>query len=116
MPEDKPKYLFCVQHNDPQFNPMSLSIARTWLDDKGIDIAFYFMYHAGNIMRQDNVEANPDIQDHVDYLLSRGVPIYICGTCSRVCQLNASNLYPGVQVANRHIFYALMTERRVVYY
>jgi hypothetical protein len=33
-----------------------------------------------------------------------------------VCQLNASNLYPGVQVANRHIFYALMTERRVVYY
>lgn len=116
MTENKPKYLFCVQHHDPEFDPMSFSIAHTWLDDKGLDIVFYFMYHAGKIMRRDYIEAHPDIKENVDYLLSRGVPIYVCGFCSRVCQLNTDNLYTGVQVANRHIYYALMTERQVVYY
>ncbi len=116
MSDGDNKALFVVQHNDPQFNLMPFSIAKTWVDDKGVDLAIYLMYDAVNLVRKDQIEERPDIKDAVDYLLGKGVPIYTCGFCSRACELNQDKYYPGIVVANRHIYYSLMTERRVVYY
>lgn len=113
--EEKKKYLFVVQNNNEKYNPMPFSIARTWVDDKGLDIAVYLMYDAVQIAEKEYIEKSPDIKESIDYLLSRGIPIFTCGFCTRVCG-NAENFYPGIQVANRHIYYALMTERQTVYY
>jgi len=110
------KALFVLQHRDDRFDLMPFSIARTWLDDKGLDIAFYLMYDAIQLVRKDTIEERPDVKEAVDYLLSRGVPIYVCGFCSRACELGVDKYYPGIVVANRHIYYAIMMERRVVYY
>lgn len=111
----KEKFLFVLQHNDERYNPMPFSIARTWLDDKGLDIAFYLMYDAVLIIEEENLEKSPDIKENVDYLLSKGVPIYTCGFCTRVCA-NPERFYPGIQVANRHIYFSLMMERETVNY
>jgi predicted peroxiredoxin len=113
--EKQQKYLFVVQHRDDRYSLMPFSIARTWFDDKGLDIAFYLMYDAVQIVEKDNLEKSPDIQEVIDYLLGKGIPIYTCGFCTRVCA-NAEKYYPGIQVANRHIYYSLMTERQTVYY
>ncbi len=114
--ESRPQALFVLQHRNEQFDLMPFSIARTWLDDKGVDLALYLMYDAVQLVRKEVIEQHPDIKEAVDYLLSRGVPIYTCGFCSRACQLNSDSYYPGIVMANRHIYYALMMERRVVYY
>ncbi len=108
--------LFVLQHQNEQFDLMPFSIARTWLDDKGVDLAMYLMYDAVQLVRKEVIEQHPDIKAAVDYLLSRGVPIYTCGFCSRACQLNSDSYYPGIVVANRHIYYSLMMDRKVVYY
>jgi predicted peroxiredoxin len=110
------KFLFTLQNTNEKFDLMPFSIARTWLDDKGLDIAFYLMYDAVNLVRKDLIEDRPDIKEAVDYLLGKGVPIYTCGFCTRACELNQDKYYPGIVVANRHIYYTLMTERKVVYY
>lgn len=109
------KYLFVLQHNDPRYNPMPFSIARTWTDDKQLDIAFYLMYDAVQLVETEYLEQHPDIKETIDYLLSKNIPIYTCGFCTRVCA-NADKFYPGIQVANRHIYYSLMTERQTVNY
>ncbi len=108
--------LFVLQHQNEQFDLMPFSIARTWLDDKGVDLAMYLMYDAVQLVRKEVIEQHPDIKAAVDYLLGRGVPIYTCGFCSRACQLNSDSYYPGIVVANRHIYYSLMMDRKVVYY
>ena len=113
--EKKEKYLFCIQNNDERYNPMPFSIARTWVEDKGLDIAIYLMYDAVQIVEKDNLENSSDIKEYIDFLLGRGIPIYTCGFCTRVCG-NANRFYPGIEVANRHIYYSLMTERQTVYY
>lgn len=110
------KALFVLQNQNERFDLMPFSIARTWIDDKGADLALYLMYDAVQLVRKDTIAQYPDIQEAVDYLLKRGVPIYTCGFCTRACQLNTDSFYPGIVVANRHIYYALMTERKVVYY
>jgi hypothetical protein len=51
---------------------MPFSIARTWLDDKGVDLALYLMYDAVQVVRKEVIEQRPDIKEAVDYLLSRG--------------------------------------------
>jgi predicted peroxiredoxin len=116
MSDGSGKYVFVLQHHNPQFDLMPFSIGRTWLDDKGLDLAFYLMYDAVQLMHKDTIETLPDIKEAVDYLLSKGVPIYVCGFCSRACSLSAPQLYPGIGMGNRHVFYSLMTERQVVYY
>lgn len=113
--EKKEKYLFVVQNNNERFNLMPFSIARTWHEDKGLDIAIYLMYDAVQIAEKENLEKTPDIKEMIDYLLGSGVPIYTCGFCTRVCG-NAERFYSGIQVANRHIYFSLMTERQTVYY
>lgn len=110
-----PKYLFVIQNNDPRYSPMPFSIARTWHEDKHLDIAIYLMYDAVSIIEAQNLEQTPDIKVNIDYLLSKNIPIYTCGFCTRVCA-NPELFYPGIQVANRHIYYSLMTERQTVYY
>lgn len=114
--EHRPQALFVLQHRNEPFDLMPFSIARTWLDDKGVDLALYLMYDAVQLVRKEVIEQRPDIKEAVDYLLSRGVPIYTCGFCTRACQLNADSYHLGITVANRHIYYALMMERKVVYY
>ncbi len=116
MSDNQQKYMFVLQHHQPRYDSMPFSIARTWVDDKGADIAIYLMYDAVEIARKEEVESNPDIKEMIDYLLAKGVQIYTCGFCTRACQLNANSLYPGITVANRHLYYSLMTERRVVNY
>lgn len=115
MSNDQVKYLFVLQHNDDRYNPMPFSIALTWIEDKGADIVFYLMYDAVNIANKDYIEGHPDIKENIDYLLGRGVPIYTCGFCTRVCA-NPNEFYPGIQIANRHIYYSLMTQRNTVNY
>jgi len=116
MSDESNKFLFVVQHSDPKFDFMPFSIARTWVDDKGMDLAIYLMYDAVELVRKDKIDERPEIKEAVDYLFSKGVPIYTCGFCSRACELNADKYYPGIVLANRHIFFSLMTERRSVYY
>lgn len=114
--EDRPQALFVLQHSDERFDLMPFSIARTWVEDKGVDLALYLMYDAVELVRKDTLARRPDLREAVDALLARGAPIYTCGFCTRACQLNADSYYPGVVVANRHIYFALMMERRTVYY
>lgn len=113
---EKKKYLFVLQHHNEKYDFMPFSIARTWFDDKDADIVFYLMYDAVQLVRKDRIGERPDIKDAVDYLLSQSVPIYTCGFCSRACELDQDKYYDGIEVANRHVYYALMTERQVVYY
>lgn len=116
MSEERPKFLFVVQNQNELFDLMPYSIARTWLDDKGVDLAMYIMYNAVQVVRKDKIEERQDIKELIDYLLSKGVPIYTCGFCSRACELNQDKYYSGIVVANRNIYYSLFSERRVVYY
>ncbi len=109
-------YVFVLQHRQERFDAMAYSIARTWREDKGIDIAIYAMYDAVELLKKEVISEHPEVREAVDALLASGVPIYACGFCTRACQLAADDYYPGVQVGNRHIFYSLMTERRSVYY
>lgn len=113
--DQQQKYLFVVQHLNDRYNLMPFSIARTWLEDKGLDIAIYLMYDAVQIVEKDNLEKALDTKEAIDYLLDHRVPIYTCGFCTRVCA-NTEKYYPGIQVANRHIYFSLMTERQTVYY
>lgn len=113
---ERQKYLFVLQHNDERYDLMPFSIAKTWLDDKGLDIAIYLMYDAVQIAKKETIEARPDIKQAVDYLLSKGVPIFVCGFCTRACELNHESYYEGIPVANRHIYYSLMQERTVINY
>jgi|WetSurMetagenome_2_1015567.scaffolds.fasta_scaffold174338_2 predicted peroxiredoxin len=110
------KFLFVVQHCDIRFNLMSFSIAQTWQNDQGLDVALYLMYDAVQLVRKDRLEERPDIKAAVDDLLQRGASIYVCGFCTRTCQISADEYYPGIVVANRRVFHTLMMERRVVYY
>ena len=114
--DQRPRAVFVLQHQNEQFDLMPFSIARTWIEDKGVDVALYLMYEAVKLVRKEVIEQRPDIREAVDYLLSKGVPIYACGFCSRACQLNVDSYYPGIVVGNRHIFYSLMMERTVVNY
>lgn len=116
MSDPGKKFLFVVQHCDARFNLMPFSIARTWQNDQGLDVALYLMYDAVQLVCKDTLAGQPEIREVVADLLQRGVPIYVCGFCTRACQLGASQYYPGIAVANRHIFYTLTMERRVVYY
>lgn len=109
-------YVFVLQHRQERFDPMPYSIARTWREDKGLDVAIYAMYDAVELLKKDVVAEQPSIKETIDVLLADGVPIYACGFCSRACSLAVDDYYPGVQVGNRHIFYALMSERRSVYF
>jgi len=109
-------YVFVLQHRQERFDPMAYSIARTWREDKGLDIAIYAMYDAVELLKKAVIAERPEIREAVDALLADGVPIYACGFCTRACQLAVDDYYPGVQVGNRHIFHSLMTERRAVYY
>jgi intracellular sulfur oxidation DsrE/DsrF family protein len=109
-------YVFVLQHRQERFDLLPFTIARTWREDKGTDLAIYATYDAVESLKNDFVIGNPDIREAVDALLADGVPVYACGFCSRACQLSAADYYPGVQVGNRHIFYALMTERQPVYW
>lgn len=113
--DQNPKYLFVLQNNDDRYNLMPFSIARTWFDDKNLDIAFYLMYDAVKIAEKDYLEKTPEVKAAIEYLLGNNIPIYTCGFCTRVCTVPES-LYPGIQVANRHIYYSLMTERKTVNY
>ncbi len=90
--EQRNRALFVLQHHHEQFDLMPFSIARTWIDDKGVDLALYLMYDAVQLVRKEVIEQHPDIQAAVDYLLSRGVPIYTCGFCSRACQTQLRQL------------------------
>lgn len=109
-------YVFVLQHRHERFDLMPYSIARTWREDKGLDIAIYSMYDAVELLKKDVIVEHPQIKEAVDALLAAGVPIYACGFCSRACQLVADDYNPGVQVGNRHVFHSLMTERRPVYW
>ena len=44
--EQRNRALFVLQHHHEQFDLMPFSIARTWIDDKGVDLALYLMYDA----------------------------------------------------------------------
>ncbi|HMD87826.1 MAG TPA: DsrE family protein [Anaerolineaceae bacterium] len=116
MSLDPPKFLFVVQHQDELFDLMPYSIARTWVEDKGCDLAIYLMYHAVELVRKDKIAERPDIKEAIDCLFSKGVPIYVCGFCTRACELSQDKYYPGIVVANRNIYYSLFSERRAVYY
>lgn len=95
---------------------MPFSIARTWREDKGLDVALYVMYDAVELLKKDTIIKHPDIRETVDALLADGASMYACGFCSRACQLTTDDYYPGVEVGNRHVFHALMTERTPVYW
>lgn len=110
MEDKKERYVFVVQHSHERFDPMPFSIAKTWSEDKGLDITLYLMYDAVELLKDDYVNSHQDIRDLLDSLLDSGVPVYACGFCSRACSLAVDDYYPGVQLANRHIFYDLMTE------
>jgi predicted peroxiredoxin len=116
MSEEKPKYLFVIQHQDEHFDLMPYSIARSWVDDKDCDVAIYLMYNAVQVVCKDKIDQRPDIKEMIDYLLSKGVSIYTCGFCTRACELNQEKYYSGIVVANRNIYYSLFSERRAVYY
>ena len=116
MSDEKLKYLFVIQHQNEKFDLMAYSIARTWVDDKGVDLAIYVMYDAVQVVRKDKIDERPDIKETIDYLLSKGVPIYTCGFFTRACELNQEKYHPGIVVANRHIYYSLFSERVAVYY
>ncbi len=116
MTADNERYVFVLQHRNERFDPMAFSIARTWREDKGLDVVLYAMYDAVELLKKETIIQHPEIQEAVDALLADGALLYACGFCSRACQLAADDYYPGVTVGNRHIFHALMTERRPVYY
>jgi intracellular sulfur oxidation DsrE/DsrF family protein len=109
-------FVFVLQHRHERFDLMPYSIARTWCEEKGLDIALYAMYDAVELLKKDTIVQYPEIREAVDALMAAGVPVYACGFCSRACQLAADDYYPGVQVGNRHIFQKLMTERQPLYY
>lgn len=109
-------YVFVIQHVNERFDTMPYSIARTWREDQGAEIAIYAMYDAVELLKADTVAERDDLREVLDALLAAGVSIYACGFCSRACQLSQESYYPGVEVANRHIFHSLMTERRAFYW
>ena len=57
-----------------------------------------------------------EIKELVDFLLQKGVPIYVCGFCTRACELTANHYYPGIVVGNRKIYFSLVSQRRLLYY
>lgn len=116
MTDGGDRYVFVLQHRQERFDAMAYSIARTWREDKGLDLAIYAMYDAVELLKKEVIAEHPDVKEAVDALLADGVPIYVCGFCTRACQLTADDYYSGVQLGNRHIFHSLMTERRSVYY
>jgi len=116
MSDSDEKFLFVLQHGDNRFDLMPFSIAQTWRNDQGLDVALYLMYDAVQLVSRDRLADRPDIKEAVDHLLQGGASIYVCGFCTRACQISADEYYPGIVVANRRIFYTLMIERRVVYY
>jgi predicted peroxiredoxin len=109
-------FVFVLQHRDKRFDLMPFSIARTWREEKGLDIALYAMYDAVELLKKDTIVEYPEIREALDALLADGVAVYACGFCSRACQLAADDYYPGVQLGNRQIFHNLMMERRSLYY
>lgn len=112
----KQKFLFVLKTKNPKYDLMAFSIARTWIDDKSQDIALYLMFDSVQLVRKDTIEKTPDIKALVDYLLLKDVPIYVCGFCTRACEITNDQYYPGIEIANRHIYFSLMTERNVVYF
>ncbi|AZN29453.1 hypothetical protein GCM10009785_08890 [Brooklawnia cerclae] len=116
MNENSDSLVFVLQHKNDRFDPMPFSIARSWTEDLGADIALYVMYDALELIKKDAVEGAPDIRESLDALLAAGVSIYACGFCSRACELSTDDYYPGIQVANRQIFHGLMSDRRPLYW
>jgi len=114
--EDKPKVLFVLEHHNPQYDPLRFSTAQTWVDDRGVDVVMWLMYDSIQIVRKDAIEQTPEIKAMIDDLLGKGVPIYVCGFCTRSCGLSAGDYYPGVAVGNRNIYFSMVTERKVVTY
>ena len=109
-------FVFVLQHRHERFDLMPFSIARTWREEMGLDVALYAMYDAVELLKKDTIVQYPEIREAVDALLADGVPVYACGFCSRACQLAADDYYPGVQLGNRRIFHKLMVERQSLYY
>lgn len=116
MSKSQKQFLLVIKTKNPKFDLMGFSIARSWLDDQNADIAIYLKFDSVELLKKDNIENNPEIKAEVDYLLSRGVPIYVCGFCTRACKLSKDSYYPGIEVANRNIFYKLISERKAVYF
>ena len=49
---------------------MAYSIARTWREDKGLDIAIYAMYDAVELLKKETIVKYPEIKEAVDALLA----------------------------------------------
>ena len=52
-------YVFVLQHRQERFDAMAYSIARTWREDKGIDIAIYAMYDAVELLKKEVISRAP---------------------------------------------------------
>lgn len=113
---DNAAHVFVVQHQNERFDAMPFSIALDWRRTHGLDIVIYAMYDAVGLLKDDFLRDNDELRSTVDALLQEGASIYACGFCSRACQLNAETYYPGVQVANRSIFFELMKTRKPLYW
>ena len=116
MNETQKQFVLVIKTKNPKFDMMGFMIARSWLDNQNADIAIYLKFDSVELMRKENIENTPELKAEVDYLLSKGVPIYVCGFCSRACDINKDSLYPGIELGNRNIFYSLMSERKAVYF
>jgi sulfur relay (sulfurtransferase) complex TusBCD TusD component (DsrE family) len=110
------KYFFVIQHRHDNYDFMPFSIAKTWFDSNQADIAIYLMYDAVQIATQEYLANRPDIKEIIDYLTANKIAVYACGFCTRVNRINPDNFDLAIQVANRHIYYSLMVERKVLYY
>jgi predicted peroxiredoxin len=114
--DDSSKFLMVLEHHNLQFDELPFSTARSWVEDGGLDVAMWLLYDSIQIVRREEIEHTPAIKELVDFLLKEGVPIYVCGFCTRACELTADNYYPGVVVGNRKIYLALVSQRKVLYY
>jgi predicted peroxiredoxin len=114
--DDGSKFLLVLEHHNSQFDELPFSTARSWVEDSGVDVAMWLLYDSIHIVRREEIEKTPVIKELVDFLLQKGVPIYVCGFCTRACELTANNYYPGIVVGNRKIYFSLVSQRKVLYY
>lgn len=109
-------HVFVIQQATPRFQLLPYSVALSWRQEYGTDLALYTMYESVELLRASSLARNDELRELVDGLVQAGVPIFTCGFCTRACELTADDYYPGVVVANRTILHDLLSSRTPLYW
>ena len=66
MTAESEGYVFVLQDRHDRFDLMPFSIARTWREEMGLDVAMYATYDAVELLKKDTLVEYPAIREAVD--------------------------------------------------